>query len=155
MEKPRNVWCVFYIFPVQEPAERWSFGSSAISSTQMWGGFTTVLAIRASSRCTLISKSNSYNCLIFFVWFRMKPTRIRMCHSLVMNYGLYKRMEIFVSTQPYLSQYYCLLTLLLCFNLACKTRYQTRDDPVSFRRIRWLPKPYYAEQYESVHQRAT
>jgi hypothetical protein len=29
----------------------------------------------------------------------MKPTRIRMCHSLVMNYGLYKRMEIFVSEQ--------------------------------------------------------
>lgn len=28
----------------------------------------------------------------------MKPTRIRMCHSLVMNYGLYKKMEIFVST---------------------------------------------------------
>ena len=28
--------------------------------------------------------------------FRMKPTRIRMCHSLVMNYGLYKKMEIFV-----------------------------------------------------------
>ena len=27
----------------------------------------------------------------------MKPTRIRMCHSLVMNYGLYKKMEIFVS----------------------------------------------------------
>ena len=29
--------------------------------------------------------------------YSMKPTRIRMCHSLVMNYGLYKRMEIFVS----------------------------------------------------------
>jgi hypothetical protein len=29
----------------------------------------------------------------------MKPTRIRMCHSLVMNYGLYKKMEIFVG-QP-------------------------------------------------------
>jgi len=29
----------------------------------------------------------------------MKPTRIRMCHSLVMNYGLYKRMEIFVSAE--------------------------------------------------------
>jgi histone deacetylase 1/2 len=28
----------------------------------------------------------------------MKPTRIRMCHSLVMNYGLYKKMEIFVSS---------------------------------------------------------
>lgn len=26
----------------------------------------------------------------------MKPMRIRMCHSLVMNYGLYKKMEIFV-----------------------------------------------------------
>ncbi|KAF9452528.1 hypothetical protein P691DRAFT_804266 [Macrolepiota fuliginosa MF-IS2] len=25
----------------------------------------------------------------------MKPTRIRMCHSLVMNYGLYEKMEIF------------------------------------------------------------
>ncbi|KAG8943678.1 histone deacetylase [Tulasnella sp. 424] len=25
----------------------------------------------------------------------MKPTRIRMCHSLVMNYGLYKKMEIY------------------------------------------------------------
>lgn len=30
---------------------------------------------------------------------RMKPTRIRMCHSLVMNYGLYKKMEIFVRIQ--------------------------------------------------------
>jgi histone deacetylase 1/2 len=29
----------------------------------------------------------------------MKPTRIRMCHSLVMNYGLYKKMEIFVRSQ--------------------------------------------------------
>jgi histone deacetylase 1/2 len=29
----------------------------------------------------------------------MKPTRIRMCHSLVMNYGLYKKMEIFVSAR--------------------------------------------------------
>lgn len=27
----------------------------------------------------------------------MKPTRIRMCHSLVMQYGLYRKMEIFVS----------------------------------------------------------
>lgn len=34
---------------------------------------------------------------MFLVRFSMKPTRIRMCHSLVMNYGLYKRMEIFVS----------------------------------------------------------
>lgn len=30
----------------------------------------------------------------------MKPHRIRMTHSLVMNYGLYKKMEIYVSI-PY------------------------------------------------------
>lgn len=29
----------------------------------------------------------------------MKPHRIRMTHSLVMNYGLYKKMEIFVRCQ--------------------------------------------------------
>lgn len=27
----------------------------------------------------------------------MKPHRIRMAHSLIMNYGLYKHMEIYVS----------------------------------------------------------
>lgn len=27
----------------------------------------------------------------------MKPHRIRMAHSLIMNYGLYKKMEIYVS----------------------------------------------------------
>ena len=32
----------------------------------------------------------------YLIFPRMKPTRIRMCHSLVMNYGLYKKMEIFV-----------------------------------------------------------
>ena len=32
----------------------------------------------------------------------MKPTRIRMCHSLVMNYGLYKKMEIFVRVEFHL-----------------------------------------------------
>jgi histone deacetylase 1/2 len=29
----------------------------------------------------------------------MKPHRIRMTHSLVMNYGLYKKMEIYVSAR--------------------------------------------------------
>ena len=29
----------------------------------------------------------------------MKPHRIRMTHSLIMNYGLYKKMEIYVSGQ--------------------------------------------------------
>lgn len=34
----------------------------------------------------------------------MKPHRIRMAHSLIMNYGLYKKMEIYVSmlaTSPF------------------------------------------------------
>lgn len=29
----------------------------------------------------------------------MKPHRIRLAHSLIMNYGVYKKMEIYVSTQ--------------------------------------------------------
>ena len=32
----------------------------------------------------------------------MKPHRIRLAHSLVMNYGLYKKMEIYVSGFPVL-----------------------------------------------------
>jgi hypothetical protein len=31
----------------------------------------------------------------------MKPHRIRMTHSLVMNYGLYKKMEIYVSVHGF------------------------------------------------------
>lgn len=30
----------------------------------------------------------------------MKPHRIRMAHALIMNYGLYKKMEIYVSLSP-------------------------------------------------------
>lgn len=30
----------------------------------------------------------------------MKPHRIRMAHSIVMNYGLYTKMEIYVSSNP-------------------------------------------------------
>ena len=30
----------------------------------------------------------------------MKPHRIRMAHALIMNYGLYKKMEIYVSPLP-------------------------------------------------------
>ena len=33
----------------------------------------------------------------------MKPHRIRMAHSLIMNYGLYKKMEIYVS-QKFIAQ---------------------------------------------------
>jgi histone deacetylase 1/2 len=30
----------------------------------------------------------------------MKPHRIRLAHSLIMNYGTYKKMEIYVSSLP-------------------------------------------------------
>ncbi len=46
----------------------------------------------------------------------MKPHRIRMAHSLIMNYGLYKKMEIYVSSMHQLSGTYlspCLLSYLL------------------------------------------
>jgi hypothetical protein len=46
---------------------------------------------------------------------RMKPTRIRMCHSLVMNYGLYKRMEIFVSYAYLNDEFTC-----LCFKISAQ-----------------------------------
>lgn len=36
----------------------------------------------------------------------MKPHRIRMAHSLIMNYGLYKHMEIYVSFLPIVSFLY-------------------------------------------------
>jgi histone deacetylase 1/2 len=33
----------------------------------------------------------------------MKPHRIRLAHSLIMNYGIYKRMEIYASPTPLLN----------------------------------------------------
>jgi len=33
----------------------------------------------------------------------MKPHRVRMCHSLVTNYGLYKKMDVIVSMEAYCS----------------------------------------------------
>ena len=37
----------------------------------------------------------------------MKPHRIRMAHSLIMNYGLYKKMEIYVRNRPLTPSAYC------------------------------------------------
>ena len=63
---------------------------SVISLIPTFLGFITVLVTRAYSYFLRLWSSRSAGLR------RMKPTRIRMCHSLVMNYGLYKRMEIFV-----------------------------------------------------------
>jgi len=71
---------------------------SAISSTLTSEGFIMVPDTRMSQ--FLMVNTVSSNARSFFLRrFSMKPTRIRMCHSLVMNYGLYKRMEIFVSVR--------------------------------------------------------
>lgn len=40
----------------------------------------------------------------------MKPHRIRMAHSLIMNYGLYKKMEIYVSILVPRSPFECVFT---------------------------------------------
>jgi hypothetical protein len=48
-----------------------------------------VLDTRMSSRTLKQQDENSNES-------RMKPTRVRMTHALVMNYGLYKKMEIYV-----------------------------------------------------------
>ena len=39
----------------------------------------------------------------------MKPHRIRMAHSLIMNYDLYKKMEIYVSLLEPHSRFSCLI----------------------------------------------
>lgn len=70
----------------------------------------------------------------------MKPHRIRMTHSLVMNYGLYKKMEIYVSLiSSYASQcsfnWVVFRRCLPVFFSARKTRIQIRDDAVPHRRI--------------------
>jgi hypothetical protein len=62
----------------------------------------------------------------------MKPHRIRMTHSLVMNYGLYKNMEIYVRitcrTTARAFELYLLTTLL-----ACQTCFSIRNDPIPYR----------------------
>jgi len=68
-----------------------------------------------------------------------------MCHSLVMNYGLYKRMEIFVSERgstlfsPPLLLPWCLASdrsvvveNFLFFFLARQARDEARNDTISF-----------------------
>jgi acetoin utilization deacetylase AcuC-like enzyme len=57
----------------------------------------------------------------------MKPHRIRVAHSLIMNYGCYKKMEIYVSCRSF-------TPLIHRSNLdtpARKTCDQIRNDPVS------------------------
>lgn len=66
--------------------------SSATSLTLISVAFITGRDTRTPLAHTIPSQLASYmRCA-----HRMKPTRVRMTHALVMNYGLYKKMEIYV-----------------------------------------------------------
>ena len=90
----RSALCVVQLPRVTDIATQPEFGWVIVLF--LWFGYRWIsLWARASVRyhTTLKQNVNVERRLIFS---RMKPTRIRMCHSLVMNYGLYKKMEIFV-----------------------------------------------------------
>jgi acetoin utilization deacetylase AcuC-like enzyme len=62
----------------------------------------------------------------------MKPHRIRLAHSLIMNYGIYKKMEIYVSRKIAIflvasGFYTCTVANDSIARKACHT---PRDDPV-------------------------
>lgn len=71
----------------------------------------------------------------------MKPHRIRLAHSLIMNYGVYKKMEIYVSVSRESASRVSSAIIReneqaytnLIRNVARKTRYQTRNDPIPYR----------------------
>ena len=50
----------------------------------------------------------------------MKPHRIRMAHSLIMNYGLYKKMEIYVCRNEAISVSKFMLSPLAALFVRCK-----------------------------------
>jgi len=62
----------------------------------------------------------------------MKPHRIRMAHSLIMNYGLYTQMEIYVSLSSRLA---VMIDSSANAFPARETSFQVRNDPVPHRRI--------------------
>ena len=78
-------------------------------------------------KCINVEDAGSAQLEIFF---RMKPTRIRMCHSLVMNYGLYKRMEIFVCTTP---MAYVVVDNCWIIFTASKTCHKAGNDTIPLR----------------------
>jgi histone deacetylase 1/2 len=63
----------------------------------------------------------------------MKPHRIRMAHSLIMNYNLYSKMEIYV--RCFTKRY----SLSLLTAAARKTGVPLRDDAIPHGRVHRLP----------------
>lgn len=70
----------------------------------------------------------------------MKPHRIRVAHSLIMNYGCYKKMEIYVSIRSPM----CFIHRPNSYDLARKTGNQVRNDTVPYRRICRVPPKGHA-----------
>ena len=68
-----------------------------------------------------------------------------------MNYGLYKKMEIFVGDW----RFYLFEDVLTGHPTASarKTRHQEGDDPIPFGRIHRLLEPHYTDEHEQLHKR--
>lgn len=117
-ESKKRVVCIFsHVFLVLRSAVQWPrscFCFLAFIDLRPWVRYgllyrSATSLIRTSEVFIMVRGTRAYIFIALFrqyagthrlrhLYFpRMKPTRIRMCHSLVMNYGLYKRMEIFVS----------------------------------------------------------
>lgn len=60
----------------------------------------------------------------------MKPHRIRMAHSLIMNYGLYSKMEIYVRDRAAFAA-----NNIANYHTARQTRLQVRNDAVPHGRV--------------------
>jgi histone deacetylase 1/2 len=87
----------------------------------------------------------------------MKPTRIRMCHSLVMNYGLYMKTETFVGpTIPaVLAAHPEHHDALYSSTSQPQASHEAQDVSVPHGRIRRLPVLYDSRQRPPIRQGAS
>ena len=88
----------------------------------------------------------------------MKPHRIRLAHSLIMQYNLYQKMEIYVSYLPWSlgtrTFYIHEITPLTLNFSARKTSYPRRNDTVSHGRLHRFPAKGHARQHGQLHEGA-
>jgi len=71
----------------------------------------------------------SYRNYAYVAGHPMKPHRIRMTHSLIMNYGLYKKMEIYV--RCWNEALLISISLTMVTSKASKACHETRDVSIS------------------------
>src|SRR5687768_10958726 len=87
----------------------------------------------------------------YFTGHPMKPHRIRLAHSLIMQYNLYQKMEIYVrlrSSLP-LSRFQSLTT-----STAREASQQRRDDTIPHRRLHRFLAKGYTRQHGQLHEGA-